>query len=89
MEGEEWLNEMSEEERNVAHVEKIVQLLVVPHPDYTDFHIDGTWAWARKKSDTVSNEKNSSIVKEMYRTTNMARRMMILRRYLKRIIGRG
>jgi predicted O-methyltransferase YrrM len=85
MEGEDWLNEMPEEERNVAHVEKIVSLLLVPHPSYAEFAYDGTWAWARKKTDTAVSDSKSSIVKDIYRKTQRTRRTQYYRRILKQI----
>ncbi len=85
MAGEDWLNEMPEEERDVAHVEKIVSLLVVPHPSYTELSYDGTWAWARKKNDAAVSDSKSAIVQSMYRQTRRTRRVQFLRRILKRV----
>ncbi len=40
---------LAEDERTQPHVEAIFRLLVVQHPNYGEFRIDGnTWAWARK-----------------------------------------
>jgi predicted O-methyltransferase YrrM len=83
--GEDWLKEMPEEERDVAHVEKIVSLLLVPHPSYTDFSYDGTWAWARKKSEITGSDSKSSVVRDIYRQTQRARRIQYFRRMLKRL----
>jgi len=45
---------ISEDERAQPHVEAIFRLLVMQHPDYGEFQIDGNrWAWAQKvHSDT-------------------------------------
>lgn len=41
--------ELSEDERTHPHIEAIFRLLVVQHPNYGEFRIDGnTWAWAQK-----------------------------------------
>ncbi len=41
--------ELSDDELNNPHIEAIFRLLVKQHPNYSDFKIDGNWAWARKK----------------------------------------
>lgn len=42
-------NELAQDERTQPHVEAIFRLLVVQHPNYGEFRVDGnTWAWARK-----------------------------------------
>lgn len=43
------IREMGEDERNVPHIELIFRLLVMQHPNYSDFNItDKNWAWAHK-----------------------------------------
>lgn len=87
--GEAWVDAMPAEEREVAHVEKIFNLLVVPHPDYDSFEFDGTWAWARKKPDASSaTGDRSEIVSAIYAKTNAARRSFLFRRYVKKLLGR-
>lgn len=83
--GEAWLNEMPEAERDVAHVEKIVSLLLVPHPSYAGFSFDGVWAWARKKPDSPTADANAAIVAEMYRRTKYTRRFQYVKRMVKRM----
>jgi hypothetical protein len=40
---------LAEDERSSPHIEAIFRLLVMQHPVYGEFRIDGnTWAWARK-----------------------------------------
>ncbi|MBE0643764.1 MAG: class I SAM-dependent methyltransferase [Bacteroidetes bacterium] len=88
--GEPWVDAMPAEERDVAHVEKIFNLLVVPHPDYDSFEFDGTWAWARKKPDAaVASGDRSDIVSAIYSRTNAARRSFLIRRYVKRLLKIG
>ncbi len=66
---------MSEDERTIPHIKKLFDLIVTQHPDYTDFRVEGTWAWARKKPDAktkinvnldnvYSNLSVKSIIKE-------------------------
>ncbi|MBR9975445.1 MAG: hypothetical protein KFF77_07670, partial [Bacteroidetes bacterium] len=63
-------------------------LLVVPHPDYDSFEFDGIWAWARKKPDASAATARPDVVSEIYARTNKARRGFLVRRYVKKIIGK-
>ncbi len=85
MEGEAWVREMPEEERDVAHVEKILSLLVIPDGKYHNMEFDGTWAWVQKKGDQTSLEDRSDLVKKMYAHTKSSRSAYLFRRYLKRL----
>lgn len=40
---------MLEEERTTAQVRKVFELLVRPHPGYTEVHEKDGWGWARKR----------------------------------------
>ena len=83
--GEDWVEAMPEEERHVAHVEKIFKLLVIPHRSYTDFEFDGHWAWARKSPDVQESSDKGSMIRQIYDRTDSARKSYRYRRYLKRI----
>ncbi len=89
MAGEAWVEEMPEEERNVAHVEKVFHLLVIPHGGYGDFQFDGTWAWARKTAGAGTAGLDADVLKQVYRSSATARRMMQIRRYVKRLLGKS
>jgi predicted O-methyltransferase YrrM len=39
---------MPDEERDTPQVGRIFDLLVRPHPGYSEFRVDGSWGWARK-----------------------------------------
>ena len=55
---------LSEDQANTPNIELVFQLLVMQHPNYSDFVIDEDWAWAKKiKSDkkTVRIEASQSI----------------------------
>lgn len=44
-----YIQDLSEEEATQPHVEAIFRLLVMQHPNYGEFVVDGNqWAWARK-----------------------------------------
>ncbi len=88
--GEDWVEAMPAEERDTAHVEKIFNLLVVPHPSYDSFEFDGTWAWARKTPDAVTAAADrSDVVSAIYEQTSAARRSFLVRRYLKKLFRIG
>lgn len=54
------LFEMGDDERNTPHVDLIFRLLVMEHPDYSEFRIeDDWWAWAHK----ISSSEKKLIVK--------------------------
>ncbi len=82
---EEWVQALPEEEREIAHVEKVLQLLVVPDQSYIDFESDGVWAWVRKKPVRQSAEDRSDVVAALYARSNAARRSFLVRRYVKRL----
>ncbi len=53
--------EMGEDELNQPHVELIFQLLVMQHPEYSNFLVkDDWWGWAQK---TPSGEKNVTLTR--------------------------
>lgn len=83
--GEAWVDAMPSEEQEVAHVEKIFNLLVVPNPSYDSFEYDGTWAWARKRPDATDDVDRGDLVAAIYQKTTAARRSFLLRRYIKKI----
>ncbi len=49
-----FVKRMSEDERVTPHMKKLFDFVIAQHPDYTDFRVEGTWAWARKKPDATS-----------------------------------
>jgi len=87
--GEDWVDAMPSEEQEVAHVEKIFNLLVVPNADYDSFEYDGTWAWARKRPDAASEVDRGDLVASIYQKTSSARRSFLFRRYIKKIFRLG
>lgn len=89
MQGETWVDEMPEEERNVAHIGKVLSMFGVPNAYYGNVEFDGTWAWAQKKSGDTPPEDRTSIVKDIYSKTSRARRSFLVRRYLKKLFGKS
>ncbi|MCG8442641.1 MAG: hypothetical protein MI723_12615, partial [Caulobacterales bacterium] len=41
---------LSDDQRAVPNIELVFRLLVMQHPDYSDFLIDEDWAWAKKQA---------------------------------------
>ena len=42
------IREMSEDQIKTPNIELVFQLLVMQHPDYSNFLVDEDWAWAQK-----------------------------------------
>lgn len=45
----EFVRNMPPEERDTPQIRKVYELLVKPHPCYSDFILEGDWAYARKR----------------------------------------
>ena len=74
---------LSEDEKSEAHVEAIFQLLVMQHPDYSEFKVqDDIWAWARK----TQAAKRTLSIEETARLDALAAR--VLRRGLHQLKGK-
>lgn len=56
---------LPQDEREAAHVRKIWELLVKPHPSYGEFSEEGSWAFARKLAQPAQGER--SVVVERIR----------------------
>lgn len=46
---EPWVKNLSRQERESPHIDKVFNVLVRQHPNYTDFRIVDQWGWCRKK----------------------------------------
>ena len=81
------LKDMGEDELNIPHIKQIFQLLVMQHPNYSEFKIeDSTWAWAHKKS---SERKSITFVKiESHLKGEKVHRDASLIRFYKKFFGR-
>jgi predicted O-methyltransferase YrrM len=86
MAGEAWLESLAPEEHHVAHIEKVVSLLVVPDGRFEIVRFDGTWAWVRKKASAEDPDDRSRVVREIYSRTARTRMAITCRRYLKRLL---
>jgi predicted O-methyltransferase YrrM len=40
--------ELSDEELREPHIRAVFELILKPHPSFTEFRDDGTWGWAKK-----------------------------------------
>ena len=43
------IRNLSADQASTPNIELVFQLLVMQHPNYSEFVIDDDWAWARKK----------------------------------------
>lgn len=49
------IRDISEDQAKLPNIKMVFELLIMQHPSYSEFIIDGDWAWARKvASDTKS-----------------------------------
>ena len=72
---------LGEDELREAHIERIFHLLVMQHPDYSDFKIqDDIWGWARKSKSPHKTLK----IEETYSLGDMITRG--LRRFGRKIL---
>lgn len=60
----EFVQNMPEDERVTPQVRKVYELLVKPHPDFCNFMIDGSWAYAQKRSTLKANPTEREITVE-------------------------
>lgn len=52
-----FVKQMADDERKIPHMKKLFDLVIMQHSGYTDFKVEGTWAWARKKPDANTQIK--------------------------------
>ena len=56
---------MTKEEKSEAQVQKVFDLLVKQHPNYSDFIVKGRWGWAKKKAQVEVLSKDEIL--ELYK----------------------
>lgn len=70
------------DELQQAHIEQIFKLLVMQHPNYSEFTVqDDWWAWARK----VRSDKAKVSVESSYSSSELLRRG--LRKMARKLVG--
>jgi predicted O-methyltransferase YrrM len=77
-----FVKNMPEDERVLPQIKKLFDLIVVSHPSYTDFSIEGEWAMARKKSD-ATNEKSADL-NSLYPETSISEDWRKLRKKISK-----
>lgn len=60
----EFVQNMPEDERVTPQVKKVYELLVKPHPDFCNFMVDGSWAYAQKRNTLETNPTEREIIVE-------------------------
>jgi predicted O-methyltransferase YrrM len=69
---------LSEDEATTPHIRKVFELLVMQHPEYSDFRIEqNNSAWARK----VASEVKSVVISESYSA------QAYMNRVIRRLVG--
>lgn len=83
---DDYLAEMTDEERNTPQIEKVFSLLVSQHPSFENAFIDGSWGWARKIDDDsdVPNTDYNKFIKEIYAKTRLWRFGATMRLYMNK-----
>ena len=66
MKNTDFVKQMGEDEKTIPHIKKLVELIVMNHPNYTDFNLLEDWFLARKKANTTE-EQNKTIHLDMYK----------------------
>ena len=82
-----WVKGMADDEKSTAQVKKLIDLLVVQQPGYTDFSFIDDWFLARKKSDAAAPnaqvvtldlyKKDSSVVDDAKQLAKKAVRRLL------------
>lgn len=67
MRGTEMVSAMPESERTTPQVMRVFGLLVMQHPGYDEFRIEGNWAWARKRPERVAEAVTPGLPVELVR----------------------
>jgi predicted O-methyltransferase YrrM len=76
----EWVQALPEEQRKMAQVRKVFELLVRAHPEYTDLRDEDGWGWARKRPGrpwALRRRRGSSSARERYTSTRSLDRSRI------------
>lgn len=58
-------------DRTTPQIDRVFHLLATQHPSLDEFHTQGNWGWARKRSDTVPADR-SDAVERLYREQGTA-----------------
>ena len=60
----EGVKQMPEDERSTPQIKKVYELLVKTHPDYHNFSVEGSWAFAQKRHQTAGSNVEREVVTE-------------------------
>jgi predicted O-methyltransferase YrrM len=62
-----WVKQMDEDEKSTPHIKKLVENIVMPHPNYSDFDFFEDWFMAKKRSD-VNGQQSKAIKLDSYKS---------------------
>lgn len=80
----EFVKNMPKDERETPQVRKIYELLVKSHPDFCNYQVDGSWAYAQKRSKSEDNATEREVIVE----TVVHREYYGLGRFLARVASK-
>jgi Predicted O-methyltransferase len=66
LQNSERIQSLSEEEKRTPQIMRVFGLLVMQHPDYSNFTVKGNWAWAYKAADGQSGALDPMAVAALY-----------------------
>jgi len=61
-----WVKELPVEQRGTPQIEKVFDLLVKRHPNYTNFRRYANWGWAQKKAEAGAEDATAAILDSTY-----------------------
>lgn len=76
--------DLSEEERNTAQIEKVFELLVKTHPNYSNFFINDGWGWAQKISKITNSSPIGNVAANIYEQQSIYTDILSILRKIKR-----
>ncbi len=86
----EWVINMGVDEKTTPHIKALVELVVMSHPDYTDFQFHDDWFLTRKKSSIAQENKRKITIEQYKPNTDIAHdTKALLRKIAKRILGKS
>jgi predicted O-methyltransferase YrrM len=82
------IREMSDDQIAVPNIELVFQLLVMQHPDYSQFVVDEDWAWAQKVRSDQRTLKLVASQSVKYKVLKKYREVLKKYRELGQVLGR-
>ncbi len=86
----EWVKSMGADEKMTPHIKTLVELVVMTHPNYTDFQFQDDWFLTRKKSSTFDENPIHLSLKSYKPQTGITHdSIALLKKIARKLLGRG